>query len=83
VLAVAATAGAMLSMASKDRIVAVGLVPPPEVALGWLLGGRDGRLFLVVVFVLAGRPVFALVATAAASMLTLVVRVTWVLMRER
>jgi phosphatidylglycerophosphate synthase len=44
VLTVAATTGALLSMASKDRAAAVGLPPAPERALGWLLGGRDGRL---------------------------------------
>jgi hypothetical protein len=38
-LAVAATFGAMLSMASKDRIALLGLTPAPERALGWLLGG--------------------------------------------
>ncbi|MFL6186133.1 MAG: NTP transferase domain-containing protein, partial [Actinomycetes bacterium] len=49
VLTVAATAGALLSMASKDRAAALGLPPAPERALGWLLGGRDGRLLLVAV----------------------------------
>src|SRR5918995_24454 len=47
VLTVAATTGALLSMASKDRAAALGLPPAPERALGWLLGGRDGRLLLV------------------------------------
>ena len=46
---VAATTGALLSMASKDRAAALGLPPAPERALGWLLGGRDGRLLLVAV----------------------------------
>jgi hypothetical protein len=42
VLTVAATAGALLSMASKDRAAALGLPPAPERALAWLLGGRAG-----------------------------------------
>jgi hypothetical protein len=37
-------------MASKDRAAALGLPPAPERALGWLLGGRDGRLLLVPSF---------------------------------
>jgi phosphatidylglycerophosphate synthase len=57
VLTVAATAGALLSMASKDRAAALGLPPAPERAgLGWLLGGRDGRLLLVAVGALLGAP---------------------------
>jgi hypothetical protein len=46
---VAATTGSLLSMASKDRTAALGLPAAPERALGWLLGGRDGRLLLVAV----------------------------------
>ncbi|HZD68809.1 MAG TPA: CDP-alcohol phosphatidyltransferase family protein, partial [Actinomycetes bacterium] len=45
-LTVAGTAGALLSMATKDRAAALGLPSAPERALGWLLGGRDGRLLL-------------------------------------
>jgi hypothetical protein len=51
---VAATTGALLSMASKDRAAALGLPPAPERALGWLLGGRDGRLLLVAVGAVVG-----------------------------
>jgi len=73
-LAVAATAGAMLSMATKDRTAALGLAPPPERFIGFLLGGRDGRLFLVTVLSLFGLPVAALVAVAVTSGLSLFVR---------
>ena len=83
VLCAAAVTGALLSMASKDRIVAVGLVPPPEVALGWLLGGRDGRLLLVAIFAAIGRPLWALAAIAGASLVTLAARVGAVLVREK
>jgi hypothetical protein len=70
VLTVAATTGALLSMASKDRAAALGLPPAPERALGWLLGGRDGRLLLVAVGAVLGAPVAALAATTATSALS-------------
>jgi 1L-myo-inositol 1-phosphate cytidylyltransferase / CDP-L-myo-inositol myo-inositolphosphotransferase len=75
VLTVAATAGALLSMASKDRAAALGLPPAPERALGWLLGGRDGRLLLVAVAAVLGAPVAALAAVTATSALSLGLRV--------
>jgi hypothetical protein len=78
VLTVAATAGALLSMASKDRAAALGLPPAPERALGWLLGGRDGRLLLVAVGAVLGAPVAALAAITATSALSLGLRVAFV-----
>jgi len=75
VLSVAATTGALLSMASKDRAAALGLPPAPERALGWLLGGRDGRLLLVAVGALLGAPLAALAAVTATSALSLGLRV--------
>jgi hypothetical protein len=77
VLTVAATAGALLSMASKDRAAALGLPPAPERALGWLLGGRDGRLLLVAVGALLGAPLAALGAVTATSALSLGLRVAF------
>jgi 1L-myo-inositol 1-phosphate cytidylyltransferase / CDP-L-myo-inositol myo-inositolphosphotransferase len=74
-LTVAATTGALLSMASKDRAAALGLPPAPERALGWLLGGRDGRLLLVAVGAVLGAPVAALAAVTATSALSLGLRV--------
>jgi choline kinase/phosphatidylglycerophosphate synthase len=74
-LTVAATTGALLSMASKDRAAALGLPPAPERALGWLLGGRDGRLLLVAVGAVLGAPVAALAAVTATSALSLALRV--------
>lgn len=74
-LVVAATAGAMLSMATKDRVAALGLKPPSEGRIGWLLGGRDGRLFLVFVLALVGEPLWALAVTAATSLFSSVIRV--------
>ena len=76
-LTVAATTGALLSMASKDRAAALGLPPAPERALGWLLGGRDGRLLLVAVGAILGAPVAALAAVIATSVLSLGLRVAF------
>jgi hypothetical protein len=77
VLTVAATTGALLSMASKDRAVALGLPPAPERPLGWLLGGRDGRLLLVAVGAILGAPVAALAAITATSALSVGLRVAF------
>jgi hypothetical protein len=76
-LTVAATTGALLSMATKDRAAALGLPPAPERMLAWLLAGRDGRLLLVAVAALAGSPVAALVAVTATSALSLGLRVAF------
>jgi CDP-L-myo-inositol myo-inositolphosphotransferase len=74
-LAIAATAGAMLSMATKDRVTALSLEPPSERRIGWLLGGRDGRLLLIAVLSIAGLPTAALGAVAATSLLSSAIRV--------
>lgn len=75
ILVVAATAGAMLSMATKDRVTAVGLEPPSERRLGWILGGRDGRLFLIFLLALSGLPLWALGTTAVTSLASSALRV--------
>ena len=62
VLAVAASAASLLSMATKDRAAALGLPRDRERALSFLLGGRDGRLLLVAVFALLRRPAAGLLA---------------------
>ncbi len=74
ILAIAATAGAMLSMASKDRIAALGIPVAPERWIGFLLGGRDARLLFIAVGALLGLPVVALALVAATSALSLCVR---------
>jgi CDP-L-myo-inositol myo-inositolphosphotransferase len=73
-LAVAATTGAMLSMATKDRIAALGLPPVPERWIGLLLGGRDGRLLIVAIGALLGRPTATLVVLIVTSALSLTAR---------
>jgi phosphatidylglycerophosphate synthase len=78
-LAVAATAGSILSMATKDRIVALGLSGSPERAIGYMLAGRDGRLLLIAVLAILGMPVAALGAVAAISTVALIVRVVAVM----
>lgn len=74
VLAVAAVAGSLLSMASKDRIAALALPPAPERAIGYLLAGRDGRLLLVALAAIAGLPVAGLAVVAATSFAALAIR---------
>jgi phosphatidylglycerophosphate synthase len=74
ILAVAATAASMLSMATKDRIAAVGLAAAPERRIGFLLGGRDGRLLLITACALVGQPAWALVAVTATAGAALVAR---------
>jgi CDP-L-myo-inositol myo-inositolphosphotransferase len=74
VAAVAATTGSMLSMATKDRIAALGIPPAPERAIGWLFGGRDARLLIVAVCALARAPLVALIVVSATSVLSLGVR---------
>jgi len=78
VLTVAATTGAILSMATKDRAAALALPQAPERVLGWVLGGRDGRLLLVTAFALAGLPVAALIAVTVTSAMSLAARVAFV-----
>jgi 1L-myo-inositol 1-phosphate cytidylyltransferase / CDP-L-myo-inositol myo-inositolphosphotransferase len=75
VLVAAALSGSLLSMATKDRAAALGLPAAPERALGWLFGGRDGRLLIVAVGAIAGWPVAALAAVAATSAVSVAIRV--------
>jgi CDP-L-myo-inositol myo-inositolphosphotransferase len=80
-LTVAATAGSLLSMASKDRATALGLRAAPERRLGYLLGGRDGRLLLVAVGSILGRPAAVLIAVTVTSAVTLTLRL-WLMRRS-
>lgn len=73
-LAVAATAGAMLSMATKDRIAALAIPPAPERWIGFFLGGRDARLLFVTVFAILGRPLAAILVVAITSAASLAAR---------
>jgi phosphatidylglycerophosphate synthase len=75
VLVAAALSGSLLSMATKDRAIALGLPAAPERALGWLLGGRDGRLLIVAIGAIAGWPVAALAAVGATSAVSVAIRV--------
>jgi choline kinase/phosphatidylglycerophosphate synthase len=76
-LAVTATGAALLSMATKDRAAALGLAPAPERRIGWLLGGRDGRLLLIALAALASSPLAALAGVSATALLALLVRVAY------
>jgi 1L-myo-inositol 1-phosphate cytidylyltransferase / CDP-L-myo-inositol myo-inositolphosphotransferase len=77
-LAVAATTGSMLSMATKDRIRALGLPEVREDRLNWLAGGRDARLLLVAVAAVAGLPVVALVLIVVTTGITSIARLALV-----
>jgi CDP-L-myo-inositol myo-inositolphosphotransferase len=78
-----AAAGSVMSMATKDRVWALGLPPAPERAIGYLLGGRDGRLLLIALFAVLQRPAVGLTATSIAAWLSVAVRVIAVRRRSR
>ena len=75
---VAATAGSLLSMATKDRASALGLPPAPERWIGWLMGGRDGRLLILAVAGLLARPLTGLVLAAATAWASVLLRLFFV-----
>jgi CDP-L-myo-inositol myo-inositolphosphotransferase len=75
----AALTGAMLSMASKDRASLLGLPSAPERWIGWLLGGRDGRMLVIAVSAIVGQPLAGLVVVAVTSLLSVAIRVGYVL----
>ena len=75
VLTVAALTGSLLSMAIKDRMTSLGLRGPSERVLGWLLGGRDGRLLVIAVMAILGLPVLALAIVAGTSMVASILRI--------
>jgi choline kinase/phosphatidylglycerophosphate synthase len=79
ILTVAAVAGALLSMATKDRATSLALPPAPERAIGYTFGGRDGRLLIVSVAAILGAPVAGLAAVAVTAALALAVRLVFVL----
>jgi phosphatidylglycerophosphate synthase len=78
-LVVGALSGSILSMASKDRARLLGLRAAPELWIGRLLGGRDGRMLLIAVAAVLGRPLLGLVVVAATSLLAVAVRTVSVL----
>jgi len=82
-LCAAAVAASILSMASKDRIKALGLPPAPEAGLGWLFGGRDARLLFVTIAALVGRPTAALAVITVTGGVTLLLRLVLVRRRGR
>jgi choline kinase/phosphatidylglycerophosphate synthase len=75
VATVAATTASMLSMASKDRIVALGMPAMPERALGWLFGGRDARLLILAVAVALAQPIAGIVVVAVTGLASVALRV--------
>jgi CDP-L-myo-inositol myo-inositolphosphotransferase len=73
-LGVAATTGSMLSMATKDRIAALGIPPAPERWISFLMGGRDARLLEIALCAAVDRPLLALAIVTTTSLLSLAVR---------
>jgi hypothetical protein len=69
-------------MALKDRAAAYRLLLFPERFLGYFLGGRDGRLFLVALFAVLGQPLLALLAVTVTSWVAAAVRLGLVWWRE-
>jgi len=49
--------------------------------LGYLMGGRDGRLALVALFAILGRPTLALAAVVVTSAISLTLRL-WIIRRS-
>jgi 1L-myo-inositol 1-phosphate cytidylyltransferase / CDP-L-myo-inositol myo-inositolphosphotransferase len=74
-LAAIGAAWGLLAQAGKERSTVLGLPPPTERLLGYLLGGRDGRLLLVTAWAVLGHPMVALVAFSVAWVATVVIRV--------
>ncbi|MFL6043031.1 MAG: NTP transferase domain-containing protein [Gaiellales bacterium] len=74
VLATAAATGSLMSMASKDRIRALGLRQAREDRLSLLFGGRDARLLLVAIAAVLGAPVVGLILVILTTTITLVFR---------
>jgi choline kinase/phosphatidylglycerophosphate synthase len=74
-LAAIGIAWATLAQAGKERSTVLGLPAPTERLLGYLLGGRDGRLFLVTAWAVLGHPMVALVAFSVAYVASVVIRV--------
>lgn len=68
-------AWALLAQAGKERSTVLGLPAPTERLLGYLLGGRDGRLFLVTAWAVLGHPMVALMAFSVAWVASVVIRV--------
>jgi choline kinase/phosphatidylglycerophosphate synthase len=68
-------AWALLAQAGKERSSVLGLPAPTERLLGYMLGGRDGRLFLVTAWAVLGHPMVALVAFSVAWVGSVIIRV--------
>jgi CTP:molybdopterin cytidylyltransferase MocA len=70
--------GVVLAAGQSERLASVtGGGSKALLRLGWLLGGRDGRLLLVAVGAVLGAPLAALVAVTATSALSLGLRIAF------
>jgi 1L-myo-inositol 1-phosphate cytidylyltransferase / CDP-L-myo-inositol myo-inositolphosphotransferase len=82
VLVGVALTGSLLSMATKDRVRALGMSDASEERLRLLFGGRDARLLVIAIAGVAGRPVLGLVVIIVTTWLSLVGRLVSVARRS-
>jgi phosphatidylglycerophosphate synthase len=68
-------AWAITAMAGREKTTVLGLSPAAEGILGFLMGGRDGRLLLVAIGAIIGRPLLAVGAFSVAWIVTVALRV--------
>jgi choline kinase/phosphatidylglycerophosphate synthase len=73
-LAAIGVAWGLLAQAGKERSTVLGLPASTERTLGYLLGGRDGRLLLVTAWAVLGHPMVALTAFSVAWVASVVIR---------
>ena len=80
-----AIAWAVVAMGTKEASDTYGLPPATEHLLGFILGGRDGRLLLVAGGAILGRPMLAVVVMSTAWVTSVITRmvVLWRLSRTR
>ena len=82
-LTTAALTGSLLSMASKDRSKLLHLPEAPEKEISWLFGGRDGRLLVIALSAITSVPTLGLGLVAAASLLSVGIRLAFVMRQCR
>lgn len=65
-----AIAWAVMALAAKERGVTLTLSPTAEALIGFLMGGRDGRLLLVAIVAAFGHPFLAVLTFSVAWLFT-------------
>jgi choline kinase/phosphatidylglycerophosphate synthase len=83
VLAAASLGWAFVATAARPRFTEIELPPSAERRLGFLLGGRDGRMLLLAASAVIGVPVAGLAAAGTTYLSTVAVRTVLVRRRRR